>query len=107
LNIQGDRQLLWLTSWILDSVGYDVIDTDAIPQEVDRPLPDIILINTSMLQLEKRACIVALRSLVPGVGILDLAVDAEELSYDTGADQYLGKPFRTQDLLDRVHALVA
>lgn len=106
LNIQANEQTMLLMHWILSEDGFVVTDAlGAQPATIDSPhQPDIVVINTDMDATEKRACIVALRGLVPGVSVLDLGVDAELASYDSGADQYLNKPFSGYDLIARVRA---
>ena len=104
LNIQVDEQTMRLMDWILSEEGYTVVNAlDAPPATLAHEhLPDIIIINTNMEPAEKRACIVALRGLNPGVSVLDLGVGVERQSYDTGADQYLDRPFSASDLIARV-----
>ena len=77
-------------TWILTEEGFDVI-----------------IVNTQLSLPEKRVCIEALRALVPGVQVLDLAVGAETPPYDTGANAYLAKPFHAMDLIARVRGLTA
>jgi DNA-binding response OmpR family regulator len=109
LNIQADKQTMLLMHWILSEDGFVVVDAlGAQPAMLGlRQRPDVVVINTDIDVREKRACIVALRRLVPGVCILDLGVNAELGSHDTGADQYLNKPFSGHDLIARVRACEA
>jgi DNA-binding response OmpR family regulator len=109
LNIQAHEQTMLLMHWILSEDGFNVIDAlGARPATLALPhRPNVVVINTEMETTEKRACIHALRELVPGVSILDLGVDAELDTYDTGADQYLNKPFSGHDLIARVRACEA
>lgn len=108
LNIQVDEQVLRLMDWILTEEGFTVVNAlGAPPATLAHPhRPDVIIVNTNMNVDEKRACIVALHGLVPGVGVLDLSIGAELDTYDTGADQYLDKPFSADDLIARVRACV-
>ena len=106
LNIQMDEQTMRLMDWILSAEGYTVVNArDAAPATLAQDhQPDVIIVNTAMELDEKRACIVALRALVPWVCVLDLGVDVERDAYDTGADQYLNRPFSADDLIARVRA---
>ena len=106
LSIQSNEQTMLLMHWILSEDGFVVVDAlGAQPTTLALPnRPDIVVINTDMEASEKRACIGALRELVPTVSILDLGVDAELDTYDTGADQYLNTPFSGHDLIARVRA---
>lgn len=109
LNIQLDEQTMRLMDWILTETGFVVVGAiDAQPATLaHQHRPDIIIVNTNMEITEKRACIVALRGLVPGVSVMDLGVDVERATYDTGADQYLNRPFSAEDLIARVRACAA
>jgi DNA-binding response OmpR family regulator len=108
LNIQADEQTMLLVHWILSEDGFRVMDALGAPATLARPhQPDVVVINTDMDASEKRVCIIALRELVPGVKILDLGIDAELDSYDTGADHYLNKPFSGHDLIARLRACEA
>ncbi len=106
LNIQADEQILRLTDWILTEEGFTVVNAlGAPPATFAHPhRPDVIIVNTNMSQDEKRVCIVALHGLVPDVGIVDLSIGAESDAYETGAEQYLNKPFCAEDLIARVRA---
>ena len=109
LNIQAHEQTMLLMHWILSEDGFNVVDAlGASPATMELPhRPDVVVINTEMDTSEKRVCIAVLRELVPGVSILDLGINAELDSYDTGADHYLNKPFSGHDLIARVRACEA
>jgi DNA-binding response OmpR family regulator len=106
LNIQQDAQTMLLAHWILSEDGFGVIDAlaTAPPTITNLMRPDIVVLNTGLEDGEMRACIVALRRLVPGVSIVDVGADAERDTHDTGADQYLNTPFSGGDLIARVRA---
>jgi DNA-binding response OmpR family regulator len=108
LNIQADEQILRLMDWILTEEGFTVVNAlGSPPATLTHPhRPDVIIVNTNMSQDEKRVCIVALHGLVPDVGVIDMSIGAESSAYDTGADEYLNKPFSADDLLARVRACV-
>jgi DNA-binding response OmpR family regulator len=102
LNIQGDEPTMRVMTWILEEAGHQVFNASG-PHEATRYIiPDLIVINTNMPVHEKRACVQALRMLVPSVRIIDLAIDASEVAHDTGADAYLDKPFSAESLLEQV-----
>ena len=106
MNIQPDEQTTRLMDWILTEEGFTVVNAaDAVPATVaEQHQPDIVIVNTDMDLPEKRACIVALRGLVPGVSIIDLGHDVEVATHDSGADRYLNRPFHAADLVERVRA---
>ena len=106
LNIQADEGIMRIMERILTGAGFTVVNAlGAPPATFEHPhRPDVVIVNTNMSQEEKRACIVALHGLLPDVLVLDLSIDAERGDYDTGADQYLNKPFSAEDLIARVRA---
>jgi DNA-binding response OmpR family regulator len=109
LNIQRDEALMAQMSAVLRGEGHYVIDSieARTPRAPGVERPTIVVMNTDIALDEKRACIVALRILLPGVGIIDMSAGAEEESYDTGADGYLGKPLQPGQLIARVNELAA
>lgn len=106
LNIQADERTMHLMDWILSEAGFIVVNAlGAPPATFAHPhRPDVVIVNTNMSQDEKCACILALRGLLPHVFVLDLSIGAELDTYDTGADQYLNKPFTADGLISRVRA---
>jgi DNA-binding response OmpR family regulator len=106
LNIQADKSTMRMMDWLLSEAGFKVVNAiDAPPANFADPHgPDVVIVNTNMRQDEKCACILALRGLLPDVSILDLSIGAELSTYDTGADEYLNKPFSADDLIARVRA---
>ena len=104
LNIQRDEQTLLLAHWILSEDGFEVIDALAAAPVITKLRPDIVILNTDLDDAEKRACIAALRRLVPGVSVLDVGADAQLDMHDTGADRYLNTPFSGHDLIMSVRA---
>ena len=91
LNIQGDEPTMRVMTWILEEAGYQVFNASGPYEATCYIIPDLIVINTNMPVHEKRACVQALRMLVPSVRIIDLAIDASEVAHDTGADAYLAE----------------
>lgn len=106
LNIQGDEPVMRQMTWILEEEGFEVINARQTDGTDIHGVPDIIVINTNIVADEKRACIKALRVLVPHVHILDLAEHAEAASRDTGADQYLDKPFSAEALVAKIRLMI-
>ena len=104
MSILLDEQLRRYMAWVLEADGYAVVDVLQSNGYTSRMRPDVILINTTMGPAEKRACIAALRSLVPGVAIIDMQHSETQAAEDTGADAYLGKPYKIEEMLDRVRA---
>lgn len=108
LNIQSHEQVALLMTWILSERGFQVVDArEATLMQAEDGIPHVIIINSDMKLPEKRACVAALRLIAPQAGIVDLSHDVEAGDYDSGADQYLSKPFLGDDLIARVIAACA
>src|SRR6202000_2849381 len=72
--------------------------------------PDLILLDVMMPKLDGFAVCAELRRLADDVPVLMLTakglVDDRVAGLDAGADDYLVKPFSTEELLARVRALL-
>jgi DNA-binding response OmpR family regulator len=98
---------------VLQAEAYRVLtaaDGEAGLQRAIREKPDLILLDIMMPRLDGYALCAELRRLSSQVPILMLTakgqVEDRVAGLDAGADDYLVKPFSTEELLARVRALI-
>ncbi len=98
---------------VLEAEGYRVltaIDGEAGLERAIAEKPDLVLLDIMMPKLDGFAVCAALRRLSNPVPILMLTakgqVEDRVTGLDAGADDYLVKPFSTEELLARVRALL-
>jgi two-component system, OmpR family, response regulator MprA len=97
----------------LDAEGYATVlasDGGAALAEVERQQPDVIVLDAIMPGLDGLAVARRLRAKGVSIPILMLtardAVGDRVAGLDAGADDYLVKPFATEELLARIRALL-
>ncbi len=97
----------------LEAEGYRALSALDGQAGLDRALkekPDLILLDIMLPKLDGFALCAELRRLALGVPVLMLTakgqVDDRVAGLDAGADDYLVKPFSTDELLARVRALL-
>ena len=98
---------------VLQSEGYRVLNAQDGESGLRRAMeekPDLILLDIMMPKLDGYAVCAELRRLSNPVPILMLTakgqVEDRVIGLDAGADDYLVKPFSTEELLARVRALL-
>jgi DNA-binding response OmpR family regulator len=98
---------------ILDSEGYRVLmaaDGESGMEQAVREKPDLILLDIMLPKLDGYAICAELRHLAMTTPVLMLTakgqVQDRVTGLDSGADDYLVKPFSTDELLARVRALL-
>jgi len=98
---------------VLQSEGYRVMSAPDGARGLQRALeekPDLILLDIMMPKLDGYAVCTELRRLSNAVPVLMLTakgqVEDRVTGLDAGADDYLVKPFSTEELLARVRALL-
>lgn len=98
---------------VLEAEGYRVLtaaDGEAGLRRAVEEKPDLLLLDIMMPRLDGYAVCAELRRLSNPVPILLLTakgqVEDRVTGLDTGADDYLVKPFSTEELLARVRALL-
>ncbi|GAB3612880.1 response regulator transcription factor KdpE [Humibacter ginsengisoli] len=107
-----DRQILGALRIILSARGYDVTVAADGKQALDRVIddhPELVILDLGMPGLDGLAVIEAIRgwSTVPILVISGRTDSAEKVeALDRGADDYVTKPFATDELLARIRALV-
>ncbi|GAB3609476.1 response regulator [Humibacter ginsengiterrae] len=107
-----DRQILGALRIILSARGYDVTIAADGKQALDRVIddhPELVILDLGMPGLDGLAVIEAIRgwSTVPILVISGRTDSAEKVeALDRGADDYVTKPFATDELLARIRALV-
>ena len=115
LVVEDEAAIAELVAINLRHAGFEVIvaaDADAAQREVDRVLPDLVLLDwmlpgQSGLQLARRWRSEARTRELPLIMLTARAEEADKITgLDTGADDYLTKPFSTKELLARIRAVL-
>jgi two-component system KDP operon response regulator KdpE len=111
LIADDDRQILGALRIILSARGYDVSTARDGKEALDRAVsdhPDLVLLDLGMPGVDGLSVIQAIRgwSAVP-ILVVSGRTDSAEIveALDLGADDYVTKPFATDELLARVRAL--
>jgi two-component system phosphate regulon response regulator PhoB len=115
LVVEDESAIAELISINLRHAGYEVTiagDADQALFEVDRVLPDLVVLDwmlpgQSGLALAKRWRGQARTRELPIIMLTARAEEADKISgLDAGADDYLVKPFSTNELLARIRAVL-
>ena len=113
LLVDDDAPIRRMLERTLAAEGYDVVaaaDGGAALAAVERSVPDAIVLDVTMPGLDGLAVTRRLRAKGLRVPILLLtardAVHERVAGLDAGADDYLVKPFATEELLARLRALL-
>jgi DNA-binding response OmpR family regulator len=113
LIIEDERPMLTALHDVLVTEGYRVLTAADGATGLDRAMketPDLILLDIMLPKLDGYTLCAELRRLCNPVPILMLTakgqVEDRVLGLDAGADDYLVKPFSTEELLARVRALL-
>jgi two-component system response regulator MprA len=113
LIVDDDAPVRRTLARTLDAEGYDTVlapDGGAALAEVERRAPDVIVLDAIMPGMDGFA--VARRLRAKGIAIPILMLTARDTvgdrvaGLDSGADDYLVKPFATEELLARIRALL-
>ena len=115
LCVDDDRNILEALSELLESAGYAVLlartGYDALALAVSRK-PSLILLDLVLPDIPGEEVCRRLRTHTPtaGIPVIMLTVKGDEsdkvLGFETGADDYVTKPFSDQVLLARIRALL-
>jgi DNA-binding response OmpR family regulator len=113
LIIEDERPMRTALQDCLEAEGFRVLtapDGESGLQRAIAEKPDLILLDIMMPRLDGFAVCAELRRLGHGMPILVLTakgqVEDRVTGLDAGADDYLVKPFSTEELLARVRALL-
>ena len=113
LIIEDERPMRTALQDCLGAEGYRVLTASNGEEGLERAIeeqPDLILLDVMMPKLDGFALCAELRRLSNPVPVLMLTakgqVEDRVLGLDAGADDYLVKPFSTEELLARVRALL-
>src|SRR6185503_5344247 len=113
LIIEDEAPMRTALADVLDGEGYRALtaaDGDVGLRKAVEEKPDLILLDIMMPRLDGYAVCAELRRLENPVPVLMLTakgqVEDRVTGLDAGADDYLVKPFSTEELLARVRALL-
>jgi DNA-binding response OmpR family regulator len=113
LIIEDELPMRTALAGCLEGEGYRVLTASDGPTGLERALrekPDLVLLDIMMPRLDGYALCAELRRLTIPVPVLMLTAKGEiedrVKGLDAGADDYLVKPFSTDELLARVRALL-
>src|SRR5665213_2438176 len=113
LIIEDETPMRTALADLLAAEGYRALTAADGERGLERALaekPDLILLDVMMPKLDGFAVCAALRRLANPVPVLMLTakgqIDDRVTGLDAGADDYLVKPFSTDELLARVRALL-
>ena len=113
LIIEDEAHMRAALQKCLESEGYRVLtaaDGESGLHAVLRELPDLVLLDVMMPRLDGFALCSELRHLANRTPVLMLTakgrVEDRVHGLDAGADDYLTKPFSTEELLARIRALL-
>lgn len=115
LVVEDEAAISELITLNLRHAGFEVVqaaDGDAAQLEVDKVLPDLVLLDwmlpgTSGLSLAKRWRGQQRTRDLPVIMLTARAEETDKVAgLDAGADDYLTKPFSTQELMARVRAVL-
>jgi two-component system phosphate regulon response regulator PhoB len=115
LVVEDEAAIAELIALNLRHSGFDVVvasDGEAAQVEIDRVLPDLVLLDWMMpgasgLSLAKRWRSQQRTRDLPVIMLTARAEEPDKVAgLDAGADDYLTKPFSTQELMARVRAVL-
>ncbi len=115
LVVEDEAAIAELIAINLRHAGFDVriaVDAEAAQREVDRVLPDLVLLDwmlpgQSGVQLARRWRAEPRTRELPLIMLTARAEEADKITgLDAGADDYLTKPFSTQELMARIRAVL-
>jgi len=115
LVVEDESAIAELISINLRHAGYEVVvaaSADQAQHAIDRVLPDLVVLDwmlpgQSGVQLAKRWRSESRTKALPIIMLTARSEEADKISgLDAGADDYLTKPFSTQELLARIRAVL-
>ncbi len=113
LVAEDDEGILSLLKTFFDTHGatvHTVIDGRSVKEKVKLFRPDIILLDVVMPYLDGISALSALRKsgdTTPVIMLTDKSAISDKVrGLDSGADDYMAKPFSTRELLSRIKSLL-
>ena len=115
LVVEDEPAIAELVAMNLRHAGFDVVlaaDAEAAQAEVDAVVPELVILDwmlpgQSGLQLARRWRAQARTKSLPVIMLTARGEEADKVvGLDAGADDYLTKPFSTQELLARIRAVL-
>jgi len=112
LIVDDDVQVLHLVRRVLETEGYRVITADrgeAAVTAFEQQLPDLVVLDIMMPGIDGYTVCKSIRSfsVVPIIMLTAMGSDEEKVrGLDTGADDYVTKPFSVEVLLARIRAVL-
>lgn len=112
LLVEDDLAASQMMTLLLQRVGYDVIQVHTGAEAKASILrgADLMVLDLGLPDMDGLDVCRAIRALRPGLPILVVSARTSEpdavLALDSGADDYVMKPFRTKEFLARVRALL-
>lgn len=115
LVIDDDPTLLKLVQSVLNSYGFDVVAVNDAPNGLEMAMkqtPDLIVLDVMMPIINGFNICRLLKSQkaikhIPIILLTSRATQADqEIGSEVGADAYVSKPFKTEELLGKVRELL-
>jgi two-component system KDP operon response regulator KdpE len=113
LVIDDDRQLRRYLRTVLAGHGHRVVEAATVAagiEEIGRCRPDLVLLDLGLPDGDGLLVLTAIRPDKPRVPVIVLSARGQEgdkvIALDSGADDYLTKPFGAGELMARIRAVV-
>jgi len=112
LIVDDDPRLIRLVREVLCATGYDVLTSSSGEQAVETVAmeqPDLVVLDIMLQDVDGFQIARRVREFsdVPIIMLTAKVAEADKLSgFDSGADDYITKPFSSKELLARVRALL-
>lgn len=115
LMIDDDKDLLEITQSLLAKKGYEVATItcweDAL-QTIESFQPQLILLDVFLNGIDGLDICKQLKSMphtrhIPVIILSAYPRVAESVTYEYGADDFIGKPFEVSELISKVHSVLS
>ncbi|HEY5920954.1 MAG TPA: response regulator [Kofleriaceae bacterium] len=113
LVIEDDQQMRRFLRTVLAGQGHTIVEAGTVAtgiDEVRRARPDVVLLDLGLPDGDGLAVIAEMRPAEPRVPVIVLSARGQEgdkvIALDSGADDYLTKPFGAGELLARIRAVM-
>jgi two-component system phosphate regulon response regulator PhoB len=115
LIVEDDEKLLELLTWLMSREGFAIRTTDDGEEALrlaQRVAPDVVLLDwmvksVSGLDVCRRLRQMSETAEVPVIMLTARSQETDRLqAFETGADDYVTKPFSSRELVARVHAVL-